>query len=88
MKIEYSDRFSKDIDKITEKSLMRSIDETITKIKLAKGIHELSNIKKMKGHESAYRIRIGDYRIGIFVKEDTVIFVRVLHRKDIYRVFP
>ena len=88
MKVEYTDRFSKDIDKITEKTLMNSIDDTITKVKLAKSIHDLSNIKKIKGHSSAYRIRIGDYRIGIFVKEDIIIFVRVLHRKDIYKSFP
>jgi mRNA-degrading endonuclease RelE of RelBE toxin-antitoxin system len=40
------------------------------------------------GFTTAYRIRIGDYRIGIFFKEDTVIFARILHRKDIYKLFP
>jgi mRNA interferase RelE/StbE len=31
---------------------------------------------------------LGDYRIGIEVLEDEVIFVRMLHRRDIYRYFP
>lgn len=38
--------------------------------------------------EFLYRIRIGDYRIGIFVEGKTVEFARVVHRKDIYQQFP
>jgi len=34
-----------------------------------------------------WRIKIGDYRIGVEIKKDTVIFVRILHRKDIYKYF-
>jgi len=37
---------------------------------------------------NAYRARIGDYRIGFFFAGQTVIFARVLHRKDTYRFFP
>ncbi|GHT72984.1 hypothetical protein FACS189456_2800 [Bacteroidia bacterium] len=48
----------------------------------------IANLKKMKGHHSAYRIRVGNYRIGIFVEGDTIIFAILEHRKDIYRVFP
>jgi mRNA-degrading endonuclease RelE of RelBE toxin-antitoxin system len=49
---------------------------------------DIGNLKKLKGDENAYRIRIGDYRLGIFFDGETVIFARVLHRKDIYRYFP
>ncbi len=34
------------------------------------------------------RIRIGDYRLGIIFDGETLIFERVLHRKEIYRYFP
>jgi len=46
------------------------------------------DVKKLKGLGSAYRIRIGDYRLGIEYRETTVVFMRVLHRKEIYRYFP
>ena len=46
------------------------------------------NLKKLKGFKTAYRIRIGDYRIGVFIDGDIVEFARVVHRKDIYRLFP
>ena len=40
------------------------------------------------GNENYYRFRVGDYRIGIVIEEDTVVFVRCLHRREIYRYFP
>ncbi|WP_374754821.1 type II toxin-antitoxin system RelE family toxin [Dyadobacter psychrophilus] len=44
--------------------------------------------KKLKGFSNAYRIRIGDYRVGIFVENNIVELARIAHRKDIYKVFP
>jgi mRNA-degrading endonuclease RelE of RelBE toxin-antitoxin system len=46
------------------------------------------NIKKLKGEINAYRWRIGDYRVGFFIENDTIIFARVLHRREFYRYFP
>lgn len=48
----------------------------------------LKNVKKLQGYEDAYRIKVGDYRIGIIFRDEVVTFQRVLHRKDIYRYFP
>jgi mRNA-degrading endonuclease RelE of RelBE toxin-antitoxin system len=59
--------------------------EEIPKIQ---NVAEITNLKKLKGYENAYRIRIGDYRIGIIYDGEIVIFQRVLHRKNIYRYFP
>jgi mRNA interferase RelE/StbE len=33
-------------------------------------------------------IRVGDYRIGVVLEDGVVTFVRVLHRRDVYRYFP
>jgi mRNA interferase RelE/StbE len=38
--------------------------------------------------DTFYRVRIGDYRIGLELAGDELIFVRCLHRKEIYRYFP
>jgi len=40
------------------------------------------------GGDRYYRIKIGDYRIGMTVEGNLVTLVRFLHRKDIYRYFP
>jgi len=44
-------------------------------------------VKKLKGEENAYRIRIGDYRV-IYIIEDVIKIVeiqRIRHRKDSYK---
>lgn len=45
-------------------------------------------IKKISGFQKYYRIKIGDYRIGLKKETSDICFVRVKHRKDIYKVFP
>lgn len=42
----------------------------------------------MQGYANHYRVRVGDHRLGIIVDGETVILVRFLHRRDIYRHFP
>ncbi|MGD1913346.1 MAG: type II toxin-antitoxin system RelE/ParE family toxin [Rivularia sp. (in: cyanobacteria)] len=54
----------------------------------AENIGEINNIKKLKADGDYYRIRIGDYRIGLRIYDDVIVFVRALQRKDIYRYFP
>ena len=46
--------------------------------------------QKMSGFNSFYKIRVGNYRIGVKLDFDneTVEFRRVLHRREIYRRFP
>ena len=48
----------------------------------------LPHVKRLTSKDEAYRIRVGDYRVGFYVSKSTVIFARVLHRKEIYRYFP
>jgi mRNA interferase RelE/StbE len=33
---------------------------------------EITNIKKLQGYDNAYRIRIGDYRLGIIFDGETL----------------
>ena len=54
----------------------------------AESVGKVNNLKKMQGYDSFYRVRLGDYRVGIEVLENEVIFVRFLYRKDIYKFFP
>jgi mRNA interferase RelE/StbE len=49
---------------------------------------DFPNVKHLTSEGSYYRIRIGDYRLGLLLEDDTVTIVRFLHRRDIYRYFP
>lgn len=46
--------------------------------------------QKLSGYQTFYKIRVGDYRIGLRLDTDErlVEFERVLHRRNIYREFP
>lgn len=46
--------------------------------------------QKLTGYQNYYKIRIGDYRLGLQINVDSQIieFQRVLHRREIYRKFP
>ena len=48
----------------------------------------IPNCRKLKGYTNYYRIRFGNYRAGINIQDDTIIFERILHRKDIYKYYP
>lgn len=88
MRVEFLDKFNKDLIKIKNKNVFKDVSETIENVELSSNVVAIKNIKKLKGYKNAYRIRIGNFRIGIFVTADTVEFARVVHRKDIYKVFP
>ena len=89
MKTEYLPSFIKDLKKLKKIPIYQEIKSLVfQKIRNESSITEIRNLKKIKGHKDAYRIRVGDYRIGIFIKEDTITFSRVLHRKEVYRYFP
>ncbi|TVR44120.1 MAG: hypothetical protein EA394_00490 [Bacteroidia bacterium] len=53
----------------------------------AESLDDIPNLKEIKGFKFAYRIRTGDYRIGIVIKNYLVVFVAFAHRKDMYKKF-
>ncbi len=88
MKVEFLSKFNKDLQKLNVRNVKNSVLHTIIIVESANSLSEIPNIKKLTDHKSAYRIKIGDYRIGIFVGGNVVEFARVVHRKEIYKVFP
>jgi mRNA interferase RelE/StbE len=88
MKILFEKKFLKDIEAVNDKRIRQQVEAIISEIEKANHPGVLNNLKKMKGHKSAYRIRIGNYRLGFFYENNTVICTRLLNRKDIYKYFP
>lgn len=88
MKIKFESKFSKDLRKIKDQKLLSQIKIVINECKLAQTLDDIKNLKKLKGYQTFYRIKIGDYRIGMAFINDEFIFTRFLHRREIYRFFP
>jgi len=89
VKLGFRKSFAKDLTKRSEdKKLLLRVQEIIKEIEQAGNIFEIKNLKKLQADNHYYRIRVGDYRIGLLIKDDTAVFVRFLHRGEIYRYFP
>jgi mRNA interferase RelE/StbE len=88
MNVKFEARFEKDLKLVKDRNLLTRLKQIILTCKQSESLGEINNLKKMQGYDSFYRIRLGDYRIGIEVSENEIIFVRFLHRKDIYKFFP
>ena len=88
MKLVFMTSFLKDISKIKSNATLKRIKDVIESIEKTEDIQSISYLKKLRGVDRYYRIKVGEYRIGLSSAENTLIFVRCLHRKDIYRYFP
>lgn len=89
MRIRYGKQFSRDLDdyRLEEKTKKRLLT-LLESIKAAQSTTDINNIRKIEGYSGYYRIRIGNYRLGLKVEKNQVELIRFLHRKDIYRRFP
>lgn len=88
MKVDFKKSFTKDLKKVKAQELLKQVKAAIEEIEQTSSLQDVSNLKQLKGGGGYFRARIGDYRIGLKQEGDTVIFVRFLHRKEIYRYFP
>jgi mRNA interferase RelE/StbE len=88
MEIAFTKTFSKQVDSLRDESLKLRLAQIVQNVILANTLQDIVNLKKIKGHQTAYRIRIGDYRVGLFFEEGLIVFAYLAHRKDIYNRFP
>ena len=88
MKVEALESFALDIETVSSPKDRARIVKVVENIQAAENPFQIHNLKKLKGAPSSFRIRVGDYRIGLLIERDTVTLARCLPRKDIYRVFP
>ena len=88
MRVEFLDKFGRDLDKISSNVTRQSVRRLILRLESAGSLREIPQLKKLSGFKSAYRVRLGEYRVGLFIEGDQVQFARIAHRKDIYKMFP
>ncbi|MFP4671712.1 MAG: type II toxin-antitoxin system RelE family toxin [Desulfohalobiaceae bacterium] len=88
MNVGYKKRFLRDLEKLPESVKQRVQEIAFVELPGVDDVQQISGLKKLKGFNVYYRLRYSDYRLGISIVEDKIVFHRVLHRKDIYRYFP
>jgi len=80
--------FEKDIERVVEKELAEKVFHLIEQLEKYNSISEIPHLKKLSAKGNYYRIRLGNYRIGIKAEYESITLIRFMNRKDIYKYFP
>lgn len=88
MKTSFARAFSRDLRRILDKAVRNRVRSIIEHYGQIENLSDARQLKKLKGEDNYYRIRVGDFRIGVIIEDDKITFVRFLHGKDLYRYFP
>ena len=88
MKVAFRKSFTRDLRRIADQKLLGRVEERISEIELATTLRDVRELKKLAGTENYYRIRVGEFRIGLIARQGEIALVRFLHRRDIYKYFP
>lgn len=72
MKILYAKALVKDLQSVSgNPGIKKRLLELIEKLKTIDALDELTNLKKIEGFDNYYRLRIGDYRLGLKLSGNT-----------------
>lgn len=91
MVVEVRPRFEKEL-KRTPQPIQNEVKKVLLTLVASNSLAESGlAFKKMKGQrktDSFYRIRIGDWRLGIQYLHPNVVVITILKRGDVYKHFP
>ena len=88
MRVVTRSSFSRDLRKIRDRKVRDKVEKFLDEACEASSLTHMANVLPMTDHEGYFRVRVGDYRVGPYLDGETLEIVRVLPRRDFYRVFP
>lgn len=85
--VEFVKSAKKEFDRLSVK--MKTTTAEALKLLSQNPFSELLKIKKLKGGEHLYRIRLGDYRVVYEIRQErlVVLVIKIGHRSEVYRRF-
>jgi mRNA interferase RelE/StbE len=88
VKVQFRERFARDLEAITDETVRRRVGEAIERVEQVRMFQDVPNLRRLEAKGKYYRVRVGEYRLGLTFDNGVWTFVRCLNRKDIYRYFP
>ena len=67
MNTQFKESFTKDLRKIRDKDLLNRAKAVIETVEQAQSLGQIPNLERLKGWSVYYRVRLGDYRVGLAV---------------------
>lgn len=68
--------------------IKKAVQIVINELEKATSLSEIKEVKKLHGFKNFYRIRAGQYRIGLEEQKPGIMLLCVMERSQIYKVFP
>ena len=84
-RVEFTKSAKKEFDRLPKKIQEKALEAV--SFLAHNPFSEFLKFKKIKGADSLYRIRMGDYRIVYEVRNEilVIIVIKIGHRKEVYR---
>ena len=81
--------FLKDLNTLP-KPIKKRILEIVSDCENTESVNDIQNRKALyaKQNRDFFRIRVGDYRVGVQVLDNVLVFEKIRPRGDFYKVYP
>ncbi|MEN2281352.1 hypothetical protein AAGF08_04375 [Algoriphagus sp. SE2] len=87
MKTRFLKSFLEDLEQISDEQDKIEISQMIKVCEKAKFLSEIGTLKKLAGFKNVFRIKKGNYRIGLFIEINVLVFARISHKNELYEMF-
>ena len=88
MQIEYRKKFLKELSKLPSHYSSQIEEFVFVILPTSENLEEIGRVEKMTGYKNYFKIRFGNYRVGLKKDNQSIIVETVKHRKEIYKFFP
>ena len=88
MEIRRERRFARDLRRLRSDQIRRRVRSKLEEMEAAPSLAQVRSVKRTAGSENHYRVRIGDFRIGLEMDGEIAILQRFGPRDGFYRGFP
>ncbi len=89
MEFEISKKFEKQVYKIKDPIARKRLKNIFDTVKVVDNITDIPNVKAIVNFSGYYRIKFGDYRVGISLEGNTIWFLFFGKRdENTYKKFP
>ena len=68
VRVEFRTSFTRDLRPMRDRALLQRIQETIEEVEAAESLQDIVHLTKLRAEAHYYRIRLGNYRIGLIVR--------------------
>jgi mRNA interferase RelE/StbE len=88
MEVRYSKKFLKQLTGVPSETRVKIERFVFNELVSVSSIAVLGKVEKMQGYDGFYKVRFGNYRLGLVIENEMITAKAVMHRREIYKFFP